>query len=149
MLYFHVVTCMAQEKLAKFPVFTVRPALNQPMPDSIQVAFRSGIVNGQTDGQKNIVIRKADSSFYFTFTEQQAISPFEMWIYYPNTVINPDTSVRRYRMQILNTPIYFAQPSDQIEIKVTRGEPIDRLRINGSITFSGERGQRNTRSRDY
>lgn len=117
----------AQEQKNQNPVFTVRPALNEPAPDSVHIIYAKGIINGSYTNRENIFINKknTDGSFTFSFSGKQPISPFSMLIWYGKTIQNSNT--------------YYAEPSDTIEIFVAKGKTpeYEGGKIHPELFFSG------------
>lgn len=127
---FIAITTAAQVKQFQSPIFTLRAAPNEPMPDSIQVAFNKGIIS-PLHAEIVKIKKNKDGSFDFSFSTEQAISSFSLWIYYP-------TNRNKSRKEIFSTVNYYAEPSDRIEISVVKGNPIGALKIDGKLTFKGK-----------
>jgi len=130
-LYFSVTKGQVVKSNASF---TLRAAHGQPVPDSIQVTFNKGKIS-PLHAEYVKVIRNKDQSFSFSFSTEQSVSPFSIWIYYP-------TERNKWKKEILNAPTYYAEKSDKIEIEVAKGELVDNLRTNGTLTFSGKRAEK-------
>lgn len=124
-LFFSTLLASAQNRRGQTPVFTIKAAPNQPMPDSIVVRFCKGIISESLQFAEVIRLReKRDGHFTFSFPKKQAISPFVIDFYYKK--------LNQWSI------VYYAEPSDEIEITVTKGlDPTSKHKI-GSLVFSGK-----------
>lgn len=117
----------AQEKENKLPNFTIKAAAYEPMPDSIVVRFCKGIISESQEFSEIIRLKTKNNkgNFTFSFSKEQSISPFVIDFYYGR----------------LNqwTVMYYAEPTDKIEIEVTKGidTTIGHKHNVGSLQFSG------------
>lgn len=131
-LCFITAPSLAQQHTVQSPQFTLKAAPNQEIPDSIQVSFYKGMVGTGLGAfrQRIEVQKKLDGSFVFSFPTAQPISAFGLWIFYP----------REHGRQ---SNVYYAEPSDQIEIKVSKVVDTARRFYNGKpntirLDFSGK-----------
>lgn len=123
------VQVLAQQRTISVSRFTLKAAKNEPIPDSIQVAFYKGIINGSYRNRENLKIKKnRDGSFNFSISTYQPIAPFEIWIYYS----------KDGQKQIFNTPKFYAEQADQIEIKVAKKDQLNAIKVNGVVSFNGK-----------
>lgn len=110
----------------KNPFFRLCAAVNQPVPDRIVVRFFKGIVSGEL--KNSVVVRPVigtDQSYSFSFSGEQPISPFYIQIWYGS--------------QFQNTDVYYAEPTDSINILVTKGtDTLLHKKDIGNLSFSGK-----------
>lgn len=124
-LLFSTLLASAQNRRGQTPVFTIKAAPNEPMPDSIAVRFSKGIISESLQFAEVIRLKeKRNGCFTFSFSKEQAISPFVIDFY--------------YKKLIQWTITYYAEPSDEIEITVTKGLDTNLKHKIGPLLFSGK-----------
>jgi cytochrome oxidase Cu insertion factor (SCO1/SenC/PrrC family) len=126
LLMFTISQLVAQHKNNNLPKFSITTAKNQPMPDSIDVAFFQGIISGNGGYRKLIQVRKENSNGQYTFSipTNQPISPFTIAFWYGK--------------RTKSTGTFYAELGDSVDIIIKNTEKDkDGIKVS-QLAFSGK-----------